>query len=43
MSLSLAAKAGCVLDIAPTVLDVLEIDVPAGMRGTSLLVGSDVS
>ena len=31
------------LDIAPTVLEMLEIEEPAGMRGTSLLAGSDVS
>ena len=30
------------LDIAPTVLEVLEIEEPAGMRGSSLLARSDV-
>ena len=31
------------LDIAPTVLELLDIEEPAGMRGTSLLARSDVS
>ena len=31
------------LDIAPTVLELLEIEAPAGMRGSSLLARSDVS
>ena len=31
------------LDIAPTVLGILGIDEPAGMRGSSLLAHSDVS
>ena len=31
------------LDIAPTVLEVLEIEEPAGMRGSSLLAHSDVT
>jgi predicted AlkP superfamily phosphohydrolase/phosphomutase len=30
------------LDIAPTVLELLDIEEPAGMRGTSLLARSDV-